>query len=240
MNTGEVSRILAHRVLGMSPPEVRLFYAPLFMASRISHLRKKAGEFLKDLCITLDSEGDSTAVWAVWDEYVIAAKELGHHLNNKEHWLQLKIPPQAATETFTALMSAVFLNNMYFKPGEHWTPLQGQLDRFTAVFRTFHAFGLNAYIAFLGTVGGSLLPGAWRSISDCVQVLTKLTGNSFLTNASHHHLLRLLADEGTLRRVPDTDHDTWKAILYLLDVLVDASFPEAFRLRESIVRIAKP
>jgi hypothetical protein len=41
-----------------------------------------------------------------------------------------------------------------------------------------------------------------------------------------------------MHRVPDEDRVTWNAILHLLDVLADAGFAEAFRLRESVLRIA--
>jgi hypothetical protein len=238
VNTGEVSRLVARRVLGMPLLEVRPFYSPLFKSSRICHLRGKSGEFLKDLCITLDSESDSRAFWALWESCVFTAAELANQLNNEEYWRRLKIPIGAMREAFSALMSAVFLNGMYFRPGQHWSPLDGQSDRFTRVFRGFHAFGLNPYIAFLGTVGGSLLPGAWQGISDCVQDLTQRTGKSFLTNTSYIHLLRLLAQEVSMHRVPDEDRVTWNAILHLLDVLADAGFAEAFRLRESVLRIA--
>jgi hypothetical protein len=237
VNIGEVSRLLARRVLAMPPTEVQLFYAPIFRSSRICHLRTKAGTFLKDLCLMLDA-GDSTAFWVAWEECVLAAAELGNHLNNKEHWLGFKIPPQAATEAFSALVSAVFLNHMYFKTDQHWPPLDGQTDRFIRAFHAFHVFALNEYIAFLSTVGGALLPGAWRGISDCVRKLVQHTGKSLLTMSAQIQLLRLLGKEASFHRVPDADQQTWTAILHLLDVLADAGFAEAFRLRESVARFA--
>jgi hypothetical protein len=51
-------------------------------------------------------------------------------------------------------------------------------------------------------------------------------------------LLRLLGKEASFHRVPDADQQTWTAILHLLDVLADAGFAEAFRLRESVARFA--
>ena len=237
VNIGEVSRLLARRVLAMPPTEVQLFYAPIFRSSRICHLRTKAGTFLKDLCLMLDT-GDSTAFWIAWEECARAAADLGNQLNNREHWLGLKIPPQAATEAFGALVSAIFLNHMYFRQDQHWPPLDGQSNRFIRAFRAFNAFGLNDYIAFLDTVGGSLLPGAWRGVSDCVRKLIQHTGKTFLTTNDHAHLLRLIAKEASLNRVPDDDHHTWEAILYLLDVLADAGFAEAFRIRESLSRLS--
>ena len=105
-------------------------------------------------------------------------------------------------------------------------------------FRAFHAFALNDYISFLGTIGGSLLPGAWRDLSDCVRDLIERSGKSFLTRTSQAHLLRLIGQEASLHRVPDEDRTTWGAMLYLLDVLADAGIAEAFRLREGVARFA--
>ena len=237
VNTGEVGRLMAQRVLAMPSMEVQSFYAPLFRSGRICHLRAKAGEFVKDLCV-IHNAGDSTAFWIAWESFALAAAELGNHLHNKEHWLRLKILPQAVTETFGALVSAVFLNQMYFKTDQRWAPLDGQTDRFDRAFRAFHVFALNEYIAFLSTVGGALLPGAWRGISDCVRRLVRHTGKPLLTSNAQIQLLRLLAKEASLHRVPDEDRQTWNAILYLLDVLADAGFAEAFRLRESVARVA--
>jgi len=50
--------------------------------------------------------------------------------------------------------------------------------------------------------------------------------------------LRLIGKEASLNRVPDEDRATWGAIVYLLDVLVDAGIAEAFRLRESLARFS--
>lgn len=237
VNTGEASRLVAKRVLAMPPAEVQMFYAPFFESGRICHLRAKAGEFLKDLCVVHDT-GDSTAFWTAWERFALAAANVGSHLNDSEHWRGLKVPPKAASEAFGALISAIFLNGMYFKTDQHWSPLDGQIDRFVRAFRAFHVFALDQYIVFLGTVGGSLLPSAWPEMSRCVRILVDHSGKSLLSMTSQIQLLRLLAKEASLRRVPDEDQRTWNAILYLLDVLADAGFAEAFRLRESVARTA--
>jgi hypothetical protein len=237
VNTGDVSRLLARRVLGMAPPEVHLFYAPVFKSHRICHLRDNAGAFLKDLCIALDCEGNPKAFWTLWDSCVLAATELGDQLNNDVHWKHLKIPIPAVRAAFSALVSAIFLNNMHFRQGQRWLPLNGQEHRFASAFGAFHAFGLNAYIAFLGTIGGRLLPDAWQGISDCVHNLKQRTGKSFLAERSRIHLLRLLSHEVSVHRILEEDQDTWKAIVLLLDVLAEEGIAEAFRLRESVARI---
>jgi len=238
VNTGEVGHLLARRVLAMAPAEARGFYAPVLQPSRICHLRSKAGEFLKHLCLMLEEAGEPGAFWAAWEEYVRAAVEVGSQIQNEEHWRALRVPPKAPAEAFGALLSAVFLNHMYFRVGQKWPHLDGQAERFAAAFRAFHAFALNDYISFLGTIGGSLLPGAWRGLSDCVRTLIQRAGKPLLTRTSQVHLLRLIAQEASLRRVPDGDRDTWRSMLHLLDVLADAGFAEAFRLRESLARFA--
>jgi hypothetical protein len=237
VNTGEVGRILARRVLALPPSEVRRFYAPLLTENRICHLRSKAGEFLKDLCLMLDTGGDPRALWTAWDGFVIAAAEVGSQLNNEGHWRQLKLSPQAASDSFRALVSAVFFNNMYFRDDQVWPHVAGESERFVGAFRAFGGFALNDYISFLATIGGTLLPGAWRQVSDCVHGLMERTGKPFLTATSYRHMLRLIGKEISVRRVPDEDHVTWAAILYLLDVLTNAGIGEAFRLRESIIRL---
>ena len=238
VNISEAGHLLARRVLSMTPAEAREFYAPIFRPGRLCHLRGEAGVFLKHLCLALDAGGHRAVFWAAWEGCALAAVELGRRLNDREHWLRLKTSPEAAAQAFRALVSALFLNRMNFRPDEHWPPLDGELDRFSNAFRTFHAVALDAYVAFLDTVGGALLPAAWRGVSDCLCGLIKRTGRSFLTADSDARLLRLLAREASLHRIPDEDQRTWRAILHLLDILTDAGSPEAFRLREGVARFA--
>ena len=117
VNTGEVGRLIARRALAMAPADVRRFYGPILRSNRICHLRSKAGEFLKNLCLMLDAEGGPNAFWAAWEEYVRAAVEVGSQIQNEEHWRALRVPPKASAEAFGALLSAVFLNDMYFRAG---------------------------------------------------------------------------------------------------------------------------
>lgn len=236
VNTGEVSRLVARRVLAMPAQEVKAFWVPILKPSRISHLRGKAGEFLKDLCITLDAGGDTEAFWVSWEEHAHAAVAIGQHFGEPEYWRELKVTEKAADQAFGALVSAVFLNKMYFKIGQRWQPLDCQLDRFNRAFHVFRGFALNDYISFLGTVGSGLLPGAFVAISKCVRDLQESFGDSLLTRTSQTHLLHLLREEASLRRVPTDDHQTWSAMVHLLDVLADAGLPEAFRLRERLAR----
>jgi hypothetical protein len=150
----------------------------------------------------------------------------------------LKVSPKAASKSFRALLWTVFLNRMYMKVDQDWPPLHGQHERFKRAFETFHVFAINYYIAFLNTVGGMLLPGALIPISECERSFNERSGETLLTPTSRAQLLRLLAKEVSLRRVPDKDQETWQAILHLLGLLADAGFSEAFRLRESVARMA--
>lgn len=237
VNAGEVGRLLASRVLTMPPTEVRRFYRPVFRPHLICHLRDKAGTFLKDLCLILEDQ-DPAAFWAVWEINVVAAAELGSELNNKAYWQKLGVSPQAAGESFHSLLSAIFLNHMYFKPGQQWRPLAGEAGRFADAFSGFHVYALNDFIVFLDTVGGPLLPVALRDVSNCVKKLVQFTGKTLLTSDAQARLMRLLAKETSLRRIPDEDGQTWAAILYLLDVLSNVGFAEAFRLRENLSHVS--
>ena len=232
VNAGEVGRLLASRVLAMPPAEVRRFYEPVFRPRCICHLRDKAGTFLKDICLMLEDQ-DPAAFWAAWEVCLVTAAELGSELNNKEQWHKLGVSPQAASETFSALVSATFLNDMYFKPDQQWRPLDGETGRFTNAFIGFHVYAVDNFITFLDTVGGALLPGALRDVSNCLKKLVQLTGKTFLRADTQTRLMRLIAKEAALHRIPDEDRQTWQVILHLLDVLANAGFAEAFRLRES-------
>ena len=113
--------------------------------------------------------------------------------------------------------------------------MDGQLDRFREAFEIFKPFALNRYVAFLNTVGGDLLPAAFVQVDDCVQSLIEKTGKSFLTQSSEIRLLRLLKKHSSGAVVAGQQE---KAILELLDVLAEAGYGEAFRLRETLARCA--
>jgi hypothetical protein len=236
VNTGDVSRVLSRRVLAGSPEEGVEFYRPLLINNRIARLGSKAGELLKDLCLTLDQEGKQEVFWAVWEKFAGAAVGIGAHLTEHKYWAEKKLSAKLASAGFDALLAALFLNRMYFGQDQQWKPLDGQLDRFRAAFEIFNALALNKYVAFLNTVGGGLLPAAFIQIADCVRKLVAHTGKSFLTRSSETRLLHLLKKYSTATIGGDAQQTT--AILYLLEVLADAGEPEAFRLRETLARSA--
>jgi hypothetical protein len=235
VNTGDVGNVLSGRILRINAAEAMEFYRPLLMHNRIAHLGNKAGEFLKDLCLMLDKEGKPEVFWAVWEKFAGAAAGIGIHLNDGQYWRQRKASKEVASDAFYALLSALFMNGVYFRPDQHWSPLDGQLERFSEAFDMFKPFALNKYIGFLNTVGGGLLPAAFVEISDCVRVLMEQTGRSFLTRSSETNLLRLLKKHSS-PGFAGTAGQQSTAILYLLDILADAGSAEAFRLREALAR----
>jgi len=239
VNTGKVARLFARRVLTLPPKDALNIFGPLFARARIAHLRGMAGEFLKDLCIALDDhgKGNCLAFWKVWEGFVVSAADLGAHFNDTEYWQVRRVSKSAANRAFGALVAAVFLNGMHFQSDQKWPPCEEELHRFETAFDAFQVFAVNAYIAFIGTVGGGLLPAAWLPIFKCVRLANERLGDSLLNSASRRHLLRLLGEEVSLRRVASDDQETWHAIRFLLDVLADAGLAEAFRLREQVARI---
>ena len=204
------------------------------MNNRIAHLGNKAGELLKDLCLMLDEEGKPEVFWAIWEKFAGAAIGVGTHLNDGEYWRQRKLSKSIASDAFYALLATLFLNDMYFRPDQHWSALDGELERFSEAFGIFKPFALNKYIGFLNTVGGGLLPAAFVEISKCVRTLVGQTGKSFLTRSSEIHLLRLIKMHSAAAATNNGDGSD--AILHLLDILADAGSAEAFRLRETLVR----
>ncbi len=233
VNTGDVGRVLSQRVLAGTPAEGVEFYRPILIGDHTAPLGSKAGELLKDLCLMLDQEGKPEVFWAVWEKFAGAALNIGVHLNEQQYWKRRKMSAKMASTAFDALLAALFLNRMYFGQDQQWKPLDGQLDRFREAFATFKAFALNRYVAFLNTVGGDLLPRAFVPISNCVHNLLVKTGKSLLTRSSEVRLLRLLKKHSS-GVVLTGQHD--EAILHLLDVLADAGYGEAFRLRETLAR----
>jgi hypothetical protein len=236
VNTGDVGRIIARRVLAGTPEEACEFYRSILTDDRIAHLGSKAGEFLQDLCITLDEEGQADVFWAVWEKFAGAAVGLGTHLNDKEYWRQRKTSASIAGDAFDALLAALFLNRMYFKPDQAWRPLDGQLGRFSEAFAVFKPFALNKYISFFNTVGGGSLPSAFVEVDACVRTLLEQTKKSFLTRSSENYLLRLIKRHALAGSLGNDENQTSAAILHLLDVLADAGSAEAFRLRETLAR----
>lgn len=237
VNTGDVGRVLSRRILASTIEEAVEFYRPLLVHNRIARLGSKAGELLKDLCLMLDQEGQADVFWAVWEKFAGAAVNIGTHLNDDQHWKEKNLLSNVAGNAFDAILAALFLNRMYFGQDQEWTPLAGQLDRFRHAFDVFKAFALNKYIAFLNTVGGGLMPAAFIQVSDCVKTLFDQTGKTFLTGSSELRLLRLLKKHSA-SVVADHDGQPIEAILHLLDILADAGYAEAFRLRETLARSA--
>ena len=235
VNTGDVGRVLSRRILASTIEEAVEFYRTLLVDNRIAHLGSEAGELLKDLCLMLDQEGQVRVFWVVWEKFAGAAVGVGTHLHDDEYWKQKKLSSNVASNAFDALLAALFLNQMYFGQDQHWAPLDGQLDRFRHAFDVFKVFALNKYVAFLNTVGGGLLPAAFVQVSDCVQTLFEQTGKTFLTRSSETRLLRLLKKNSSTV-VTDNSDQPIKAILHLFDVLADAGYAEAFRLRETLAR----
>jgi hypothetical protein len=234
-NTGDVGRVLSRQILASNIEEAVEFYRPLLVHDRIARLGSKAGETLKDLCLMLDQEGQADVFWAVWEKFAGTAVGIGTHLNDDQYWKKKKLSPNVASNAFDALLAALFLNRMYFGQDQEWAPLDGQLDRFRHAFDVFKASALNKYVTFLNTVGGGLLPAAFVQVSDCVETLFKQTGKTFLTRSSQIRLLRLLKKRSSMV-VGDNGAQPMKAILHLLDVLADAGYAEAFRLRETLAR----
>lgn len=235
VNTGDVGDVLSGRILRINAAEATEFYRPLLLHNRIAHLGNKAGEFLKDLCLMLDKEGKPEVFWAVWEKFAGGAAGIGIHLNDGQYWRQRKVSKEVASDAFYALLSALFMNGVYFRPDQHWSPLDGQLERFSEAFGVFKPFALNKYIGFLNTVGGGLLPAAFVEISDCVRALIEQAGTSFLTRSSENQLLRLIKRHSLAGCAGTVDQQS-TAILHLLDVLADAGSAEAFRLREARAR----
>lgn len=236
VNVGEVSRIIARFALGLSENDACLFYRPSLKPSRLACMGDKSGEFLKDLCVTMDLGGSAEVFWAIWDEHLRSCIEIGGKLHDGEHWKLQRVKPSAVFHSFCGLVSTLFLNRMHFSADQKWPPIDGRLDRFQIVFNGFHGYALNSYVEFINSVGGGLLPAAWPDISKVVSGLVVKIGKHLLTQNSQSRLLRQIGKEVSVRRISGSDQITWGAIRDLLDILIDEGFSEAFRLREIIAR----
>ena len=237
VTVGQVSHFVANYMLSLSPTDAVMFLKPLLTAIRIVRLRGKAGELLKELCIALDMSGNPETFWAVWEQFSNLALAIGSRLRDAELWKRHGISEKTVFESFSALVSSVFLNDMHWQKNQKWAPLENNELRFSEAFDRFGVFAFRRYVRFLGTIGGSLLPGAWPALSDCLNQLEERNVlDGFLTEKTQAILLRLLHGEVAEVRIARDDERTWSAVRHILNVLVDLGSAEAFRLREDLPR----
>lgn len=195
-----------------------------FLAAVEKHPREIKG-FVEFLVVEADRSNEPDSFWEMWQAFADAIVEAP--------WLeQLDTRYGYGKE----LVRAIFLGNYWKENVRHWHRLEGQghrVDKLAAQFQGSVTV-FNAYCRFLYDIGESLLPRAFALVAD------SLAADEPLAMLSDQNTVFLL--ESLLRRYVYSEPERLKsdpairrAVLALLDHLVEAGSSAAYRMRDDFV-----
>jgi len=222
-----LSQHLARFVLRLPPEAAREACGPL--VALVPNDPRELEQFVRHLISAADgAEGDS--FWVVWEVFADAA---------------VAAPWAARLDRARAhgrpLIDAIFLGTWWKRGIEHWNRLDGHEDRVPGLARRLPAAPacVHAFMRYLSTIGQRSLPQAFVWVHEVVA--RGDSAKSFAHADSAYYLETLLGrylyaqphrlkSDGALRR----------AVLALLDALVEAGSSAAYRMRDDFVTPPPP
>jgi hypothetical protein len=194
----------------------------------LAAVEKHPGEvkdFVRDLVIEADRSREDDSFWRLWQAFAdaISAAPWIEHIDSRYG-------------SGKELVDAIFLGNYWKENVRHWHRLEGQghrVDKLAAQFRGSVTV-FSAYCRLLYDIGESLLPKAFVLVAD------SLAAGESLAMLSDQNTVFLL--ESLLRRYVYSEPERLKsdpairrAVLALLDRLVEAGSSAAYRMRDDFV-----
>jgi len=186
---------------------------------------REVKDFVQNLIFEADRSSQADSFWEVWQAFADAIGEAP--------WIeQLDSRYGFGKE----LVSAIFLGNYWKENVRHWHRLEGQGHRVDKLAERFRGSVtvFDAYCRFLYNIGETLLPKAFVLVADF------LVAGEPLAMLSHQNTAFLL--ESLLRRYVYAEPERLKsdpairrAVLALLDHLVEAGSSAAYRMRDDFV-----
>jgi hypothetical protein len=136
----------------------------------------------------------------------------------------------------TEMLSAIFLTLFWKDDVRHWRSLEGHAHNVHALFEALppSAIVLDDYLRFLFHIGEQSLPQAFIRIADNLQ---RGTAQTMLRETNSVFLLEVLLQRHVYGRPLELKRDATlrRAVLFLLDVLVENGSSAAFRMRDDFV-----
>jgi hypothetical protein len=172
-----------------------------------------------------DSSPNTPHYWRVWELFANGIK--------RSKWIsRLSDDHQVGSD----IMSVIFLTSFWKDNVRHWRSLEGHGHHILALFEALPPswIVLDSYVRFLYHIGERSLPQAFVSVANSLKAGE---AKRMLADENTVFLLEVLLQRHVygkpleLKREPVVRH----AVLYLLDTLVDAGSPAAFRMRDDFV-----
>jgi hypothetical protein len=190
----------------------------------ISRHPKEVSEFVDWLITVEDTRSSGEVFWTVWQAAA-------------DRFLASDLPASVDIEHSEAakLLRTLFFNTNWKDTARDWAPLHGNEQRIQNLFNTIPPSGsvLCAYACFLYEIGAATLPLPLVAIA---AKLGEQERGSILSQATVFYLERILIRlvQGGSTNMLARD-DVRKAILFLLDELVEQGSSTAYKLRDDFV-----
>ncbi len=237
VTVGKVAKAVAARCLSCLVEAGRTFHR-LFWRLRILHLKSQAHRVLYQLSLALDRGGDKETFWRMWGKCREMCLLIGPRLDDAEFLVFVRTKKEDAFEAFSSLVSALFFNDMHFGMHQDWQPLDGHEQEVLQAFEQLGPFALRRFIRFVATIGGKLMPDAWKTMAEVFsRCRGQVTIETFIDESIWKHLIPLIQIEVTHRRLPPSAKLEWAFIHLLLDSLVSQGCAPAFHIREECARL---
>ena len=138
--------------------------------------------------------------------------------------------------TGSEMLSAIFLTLWWKDDVRHWRSLEGYAHNVHTLFETLppSSVVLDDYARFLYHIGERSLPGAFVRVADS---LKRGDAQAMLAKSNTVFLLEVLLQRYVYGRPLELKRDTAirRAVLFLLDILVESGSSAAFRMRDDFV-----
>jgi hypothetical protein len=134
------------------------------------------------------------------------------------------------------LMTAMFLGTWWKDEVRHWTSLEGHAGKVDDFFESLPATSavLGNYVRFLYQIGARSLPGGFIRIAERLRAGKP---SAMLSDGNTVFMLERILERHVYARPLElkTNKKMQTAVLFVLDLLVDAGSSAAFRMRDDFV-----
>ena len=220
----EVSQRIQEFLLRTFPEAAERVLAPLLAA--VDRHSRELRSVMQGLTGLQDADPNTPQYWFLWELVADAVKRAKWiaRLDTDRH-------PHG-----TGLLSAVFLTLYWKDHVRHWRFLDGYAHRVHALFEALPTTSivLDDYARFLYHIGEHSLPDAFVRIGDA---LRRGNTQNMLAKSNTIFMLEVLLQRYVYGRPLELKRDNRirDAVLFILDCLVEAGSPAAFRMRDDFV-----
>ncbi len=186
---------------------------------------RETHNILQGLTNIEDSSPNTAHYWFLWDLFADGVKRAKWvaHLDSDHPW-------------GSEMLSTIFLTLWWKDDVRHWRSLEGHADHVDALVEALPPtwIVLDCYVRFLYHIGERSLPAAFVRVADS---LKRGDPQAMLRESNTIFLLEVLLQRHVYGRPLELKRDPAirRAVLFLLDVLVENGSSAAFRMRDDFV-----